>query len=217
MSKACPACGFQNMDDDLFCGSCGAKMSGAATPVRRRASSAPQNPAVMVARTIMKFIPFILFAMIIFSVIQFCMNITGNYDVTATAIMEYEGEKEEESASGLLSDLYETEQFTGLAVTGVVYAVFHMVLAVLALLMVINVFRGNRKIRRSLNRYSLIGLIGSVVYLILFWITGTGSDSMYGMTLTLRVAPHFTAWISVVLFAMLFALNKLSKPARKRR
>lgn len=221
MSKQCPNCAAACLDDDVFCGNCGSSFQQATgQPVRSRRRPAPAaagSPVNEIAKVIMRYIGFILIAMTIFTLVMCIMNFTAGFEVEVTASGDFGGEELSDTQTMKLSEVYEAEKFIPLTISGLAFGLLHGILTVMAVLMIIKIFRGNRKIRRQLNRYSLVGLIGSVVYLILFWITGTQSETAYGITVKATVAPHFTVWLSILLFALLYALNFLAKKKRTRR
>ena len=234
MSKQCPTCGSVNTEDNRFCCKCGNVLSQPTQPSRQ--SRQPYHPQQQyyqprhhaavansfdikaVARTIMRYISFILIGLTIFTLILTILNFTAAYKVSVKATGSGYGESMSESDSVKLSEILETEgtdAFEPLGFCTRAYGVFNLVLTVLSGMMVAKIFQGNRKIRRSVNTYALIGMIGSVVFLVFFWITGIYEMSMLGAKIKIVIHPHFTVWLSAVFFALLYALNFLTKKKRR--
>lgn len=235
MSKFCPYCGSACMDDDMFCGSCGANISAfqdapaapaapsypaaqySAVRTAPKAVPANANQAVKTAaNTVMKYIWFILIGMAIFTLVLGIMNFTAGHEVNVTATGSYGGETQRETQSMVLSEIYEEEMFIPLAISGLAYGLYNIVLTVMAAIMILKIFQGNRKIHGMLGLYSKMGAIGSVVYLVLVWITGTYSETTWGITMKATVHPHFTVWVSIILFGVLLAASLLSTQKKGR-
>lgn len=214
MSKICPKCGTVWNSNDLFCGNCGATMTDAApAPIRPR-RSAPVSPIKKVARMIMGYMHFILIAMVIFSLVLCIMNFSGSYDVNAKAILTYGEEKQSEEMEVSLNDVAEADEFIPFCIVILAFGGLHAVLAIMAGWNIAKTFMG-RKIRRSFNTYTLVGLIGSVVSLVFMWITGSASESMSGMTMKVTLTPPGIVWISILLFGALYAVNVLSRGKKR--
>ena len=221
MSKQCPVCAVLNAEEDAFCNNCGNPLSQ--QPYQPRQRTAPANSLDQIksiARTIMRYISFILIGLTIFTLLLSILNFFGAYNVSVKATGSAYGETMNESGSAKLSDIIATEgtdAFEPLGFCSKAYGVFNLVLTALSGLMIAKFFQGNRKIRRSVNTYALIGLIGSVVFLVFFWLTGIFEMNMFGATIKIVIHPHFTVWLSAVAFALLYALNVLTKKKRRRR
>lgn len=227
MTRQCPNCGTACVTDDAFCCNCGSSLN---LPVRQpqpsyqpRRHSAPVNSGSQIrsiAKTIMRYISFILIGLTIFTLLLSILNFTGGYTVTSKITGSGYGESADETGTAKMSEILKTEgtdAFEPLGFCTKAYAVFNLALTVLSGLMVFQIFQGNRKIRRSVNRYALIGLIGSVFFFLFFWLTGIYEMSMFGAKIKIVIYPHFTVWLSAILFTMLYALNFLTKKKRRRR
>lgn len=227
MSKQCPVCGAFNAAEDAFCNNCGNPLAQQPyqpqqQPYQPRPRTAPANSFDIksIARTVMRYISFILIGLTIFTLVLSILHFTGAYKVHAKVSGSGYGESMEDSGYGKMSDLFdvkETDAFEPLAFCARAYGAFNLVLTVLSGMMVAKIYQGNRKIRRSVNTYALIGLIGSVVFLVFFWLTGIYEMNMFGATIKIVIHPHFTVWLSAVAFALLYALNVLTKKKRRRR
>lgn len=233
MNNQCPVCGTLNAEGDAFCNNCGNPLSRPSLQTQQpyqpyqayqpRPRTAPANSLDQVksiARTIMRYISFILIGLTILTLVLSILNFTGGYSVNVTATGSAYGEKVDESKSVKLSELFDSKEadtFAPLALCSRAYGVFHLILTVLSGLIVAKIFQGNRKIRNSVNTYALVGLIGSILFLVFFWITGIYESKNVIMQVKLTFHPHFTVWLSIVLFGLLFALNLLAKKKRRRR
>lgn len=213
MAKFCQTCGSPCQEGELFCSKCGTRLpqmeNGTRQPVTRTTTqtttaSTPIGGGQSIASyaaLFKRYLIIILAVVAVFSLIVAILNVFGTYDVKAT--ISYGDYKE--SNSGPISDLYEADEFTSLQIVNIIYGIVSLGLAGLAALLFLKLNRGDADTKKLFDLFTLIGLVGTVLYMILFWITG--SDEMYGASY--RISLHFTAWIALIIHAALFAADKL--------
>ena len=220
MSKQCPICGAVSAAEDAFCNNCGNPLPQQPYQPRRRTAPANSLDLKSIARTIMRYISFILIGLTIFTLVLSILNFTGGYSVPVKMTGSGYGDDMKESGTAKVSEILETEgtdAFEPLGFCTKSYAVFNLALTVLSGLMLVKIFQGTRKIRRSVNTYAMVGLIGNVLFLVFFFLTGIYEMNTFGVKIKITIYPHFTVWMSIVLFALLYALNFLTKKKRRRR
>lgn len=227
MGKFCPRCGGPTKETDTFCGKCGLHLMdqqvpaapvgspAPSAPVRR--SSAASKPLRAAANTVMQYIHFVLIFVLIFTLVLGIMNFTAKHQVKVTAIYKYGGETQRESQSIALEEIYEVEEFIGLAISGLAYGLLNCAVTIFAGFIVVKRFLGTRKLKKLVKNCAVTGLAGNVLYLMLHWILGTQREEYGGAVMKAVVSPHFTVWISIVLFGLLLAAAMLSRNKRRRR
>ena len=228
MGKFCAYCGGATSETDTFCGKCGRKVEvaipayGTPTAVpstypQRRRPARKKSPLQKAANSVMKVVHLILIGMLIFTLILGIINFTAKHSVSVTATAKYGEEVQKETEKVVLSEIYETEEFAAFALTGLVYGIFQCLLTLFAGYIVYLRFCGNKRLKNLVKSYSMTGFIGNLLYVILTWILGSYKEDYGGIILKASIAPHFTVWISLVLFALLFVIAAISKTRRKRR
>lgn len=226
MGKFCPRCGGPTKETDVFCGKCGMSLAaqpGAAPAAvaeqaapRRRAPS--KNTALRsAANAVMQYIAFVLIAMVIFTLVVGIMNFAAKHEVNVTAIGKMGDEVQREKQSMVLEEIYEVDEFIGLAISGLAYGLFNCVMVIFGVFIIVKRFLGARKLKRLVKNYAITGLSGNLVYLVLVWILGTYKEEYAGVMMKAVVSPHFTVWLSIVLFGVLLAVSMLSRNKRRRR
>lgn len=146
--------------------------------------------------------------MIVLCLIGAIQNLTMKHDVTVTASVTYDDETESMTESGPIEDLADSDEFIGFILVNLIWAVFNIAVLVLAILLVLKVV----KLANSDKMYSIVamtGLIGDVLYMILYKVTGTISDSVWGMEITYSVHLTALAWIHVIVFGVAVVLHYL--------
>ena len=230
MGKFCAYCGGPTKETDTFCGKCGRKVEAAApasapvAPVsepavyqQHRRPAKKITPLQKAANSVMKVVHLILIGMLIFTLTLGIMNFSAKHSVSVTAVAKYGSEVQKETQKVVLSEIYETEEFIPYALAGLAYGVLQCVLTLFAGLIVFQRLRGNKRLKKIVKSYSMTGLIGSGLYVVLTWILGSYKEEYGEIVLKASIAPHFTVWISLVLFALLFAVAAISKTKRRRR
>lgn len=151
----------------------------------------------------------IIAVMIVLALIGTIMNLTMKYEIPIKATMSYGGEKETMTQSGPIGDLAESDEFMFFILVNVLWAVFNVALIVMAALVLLKVLKlvNTDKKFKSL---ALTGLIGDVLYMIIYKIAGAGSESVFGVTMKYSAGFHFFVWIHVVVFALVVAWNFIS-------
>lgn len=155
----------------------------------------------------------IIAVMIVLALIGTIMNLTMKYEIPMKVTMSYNGEKESMTQSSPIGDLAESDEFIFFTIVNVLWAVFNVVIIVLAALVLLKVLKlvNTDKKFKSL---AFIGLIGDVLYMIIYKIAGAGSESVFGVTMKYSAGFHFFVWIHIVVFALVVAWNFISlKPA----
>ena len=133
------------------------------------------------------------------------LNLFGTYDVTASVVMSYESEKEVMSESGPIRELYEAEEFADVMIVNILYGVGNIALLGLAVILFLQTLKPAGK-DKLYTVFTAAGLAINIVYMILFAICGSGSQSFFGATMKHSLELHFITWINVLMFALLFAL-----------
>lgn len=210
MAKFCQTCGSPCQEGELFCGKCGTRLPQAensnyqAVQSTPNASSAPagSNLNLTAYATIFKrYLSIVLIVVAVFSLVLAILNIFGTYDVSATAKMG----SYKQTSSGPIKDLYDSGEFTMLQIVNIIYGLVSLGLAALSALLFLKLNRGDADCKKLYSRIAMIGLFGTVAYMILFWIFGSVSE--YGAKVS--ASPHFTAWIALIIHGVLFATDKL--------
>lgn len=150
----------------------------------------------------------IVVIMIVLCLIGAIQNLVMKHDVTINFTVSYDGEKEKSSDSGPIGDLADSDEFIGFIIVNVIWAVFNIAILVMAVLVILKVV----KLANSDKLYkatALIGLVGDVVYMILYKICGSGSQSIWGAKMKYSVALTALAWIHVIVFGVAVVLQYL--------
>lgn len=165
----------------------------------------------------MQYIAFILIAMLVFNLVVGIMNFTAKHEVNVTAIGKMGDEVQREKQPVPLEEIYEVEEFIGLAISGLAYGLCNCILVVFAVIIIVKRFMGARKLKGLVKSYAVTGLSVNLLYLVLVWILGTRKEEYAGVTMKAVISPHFTVWISIVLFGFILAAAMLSRNKRRRR
>ena len=147
----------------------------------------------------------VLGVMIVLCLTTAILNLFGTYDVTANVVVSYGDEKEVMSESGPIRDLYEAEEFIDVMIVNILYGVGNVVLMILAVILFLQTLKPAGK-GKLYTMFTAAGLVINIVYMILFAICGSGSQSFFGATMKHSLDLHFISWINVLLFALMFAL-----------
>lgn len=225
MGNYCPRCNAPSKETDVFCGKCGMKLSDPsvaaasaapnAAPVRRR--PAKETPLRRAANLVMGYVHFLLIGMVIFTLVLGILNLTAGYEVKVSTVAKLSAETQRDTQSVAISEIYKTKEFAGFTIASMIYGVFNFVLAGFGGYGVFLRFRGYRKMRKLVKNYSLTGLAGNIVYLLLVWILGVQKEEYAGILLKASVLPPFTLWLSLILFVILLAAAMCSRNKRRRR
>lgn len=206
MAKFCQSCGTPCQEGELFCGKCGARLPQEGQPIPTAPAPAAVNGGMASYAALFKrYLIIVLAVVAVFSLILTIMNLFGTYDVKMTASAA--GQTESQSLS--LSEIYDSGEFTGLHIVNILYGLVCLGLTALSVLTFLNLNNGTTKTKKLFDLMTMVALFGTVVYMILFWITGSGKESAFGMTLKYSVSLHFTIWIALILYGALFAADKL--------
>lgn len=128
------------------------------------------------------------------------MNLTMKYDINMKATVTYDGEKQSATESIAMEEIAGEDEFIGLTIVNLLYAVFNLALIVMAILVIVKVVRLIHS-DGSFTALAMTGLIGDVLYMILYKICGSGSQSAFGATMKYSAGLHFVVWIHFVVFA----------------
>lgn len=148
----------------------------------------------------------ILIVMAVLCLIAAILNLFGTYDVNMVASVSYDGETQSTEQSGPINELYEADEFIDLMIVNILYGVANLALIGLAVLLFLQMTK-HQPTKKLYSLYVLVGLCTNVVYLILFAICGSGTQSMFGATMKYSLEVHFITWIHVILYALLFAAD----------
>ena len=236
MAKFCRSCGAALEEGAETCAACGAStkpVEAAAPQQKSEALNKVSNVIGNIFGGIEKFLGIIadkvskldtkkigesfesvrrivLIVMAVLCLITAILNLFGTYDVTMTGSVSYSDEKQTIEESGPISELYEADEFVDLMIVNILYGVTNLGLIALAVLLFLQMT--NKKPTKKLySMYVLAGLCANIVYAILFEICGSGSQSMYGVTMKYSLELHFITWINIVLYALLFAMDLAKK------
>lgn len=208
MAKFCQSCGTPCQEGELFCGKCGAQLPQEGQPIPTAPAPAPaagNGGMASYAALFKRYLIIVLAVVAVFSLVLSIMNLFGTYDVK----MSLSGAGLSDSDSGPISDLYDSGEFTGLHIVNILYGLVSLGLAALSVLTFLNLNNGTTKTKKLFDLMTMVALFGTVVYMILFWITNSGKESAFGMTIKYSVSLHFTIWIALILYGALFAADKL--------
>lgn len=215
MRKICSTCGCVCEEADGFCVKCGGAEFQMVSARPDFSNSSVLTTLRKAARRIMPYMRLILIAMAIFTLVVCIIHFSGSQEINAKTTVSYDGESESATQTVEMNDVFEADKFIPFCICVLVYGAYNAVLTLMAVLMVIKSFKGKNRMGRPLRRYSLMGIIGNLVYLLLVAITGTQSESMMGMKATIRLSPNWTVWVSLVLFMLIYAIVRLSKSRRR--
>lgn len=146
--------------------------------------------------------------MIVLCLIGAIQNLTMKHDVTINFTVSYDDEKETSSESGPIEDLADSDEFMGFILVNLIWAIFNIAVLVMAILLVLKVV----KLANSDKLYkatAVTGLIGDVVYMILYKVCGSGSETYWGTEMKYSVALTALAWIHVIVFGVAVVLHYL--------
>lgn len=155
----------------------------------------------------------IVVVMIVLALIGTIMNVTMKYDISMTATATYNGESVKQTESGPIEDLAESDEFMVFILVNLLWAVFNIVLIVMAVLVLLKVL----KLANTDGKYkalAMTGLIGDILYMILYKVSGSAKEELSGATVKYSAGFHYFVWIHVVFFALALVLAYISlKPA----
>ena len=215
MRKICSTCGCVCEEADGFCVQCGGAELQMVSARPDFSNSSVLTTLRKAARRIMPYMRLILIAMAIFTLVVCIIHFSGSQEINAKTTVSYDGESESATQAVEMNDVFEEDKFIPFCICVLAYGAYNAVLTLMAVLMVIKSFKGKNRMGRPLRRYSLMGIIGNLVYLLLVAITGTQSESMMGMKATICLSPNWTVWVSLVLFMLIYAIVRLSKSRRR--
>lgn len=151
----------------------------------------------------------IAIVMIVLCLITMVMNITMKFDVTVTAKATYDGETRTESVSGPMDELLMEDEFIPLGLVCIVWIAFNLALVIMAIILIIKVVRLVPS-KRMYGIVAMTGLIGDVIYMILYKICGNISMESWGdIVVRYSVGFHSLVWVHVVLFGLAVAWSYL--------
>ena len=217
MRKICSNCGAVCPETEGFCTKCG-RTDFQDVPARTAfGGQAVLSALKKAARKVMPYMRMVLIAMAIFTLVVCIIHFSGSQEIKTKTTVSYDGGSESVKQTVEMNDVAESDEFTPFCICVLAYGGFNAVLTVMAALMVVKSFMGKNKLRRPLRRYSMTGGIGNLVYLLLIAITGTQSETAMDIKATVRLFPNGTVWVSLVLFALLYAIVWLSKGKKRAR
>ena len=147
----------------------------------------------------------IVAVLIVIVLIGAIMNFTLRYEVTATATIA--GEKAD--GSGPIGELAENDEFIGFIIVNILWGVFNVVLLIMGILLLLKVLRLENS-NKNFASLTMIGLIGDALYIILYFICGSVTKEVFGITAKYSIGLHFFAWIHIAVFALTYASNFLN-------
>lgn len=154
----------------------------------------------------------IVAVMIILALVASIMNFTLKYEVSAKATLSYGDEKMTQEAGGPIGELLEADTTYGnivmIPVISIVWGVFNLVIIALGVLLILKALKLVNT-DKKFNALTLTGLIGDAVYLVLYMIFRSVSNSESGFSVKMSVGVHFFVWIHIVVFALAYASNYL--------
>ena len=152
----------------------------------------------------------IVAVLIILALIASIMNFTLKYEVSAKATLSYGEEEMSQESSGVIGELIEADTMIAMIpVISIVWGVFNLVVIALGVLLILKALKlvnTNKKFKGL----TLTGLIGDAVYLILYMIFRTVSESEGGFSVKMSVGIHFFVWIHIIVFALAYASTYLN-------
>lgn len=152
----------------------------------------------------------IVAVLVILALIASIMNFTLKYEVSAKATLSYGEQEMTQEAGGPIGELIESDAKVALIpVISIVWGVFNLVIIALGVLLCLKALKLVNT-DKKFKGLTLTGLIGDGVYLILYLIFRTVSESEGGMTMKMSVGIHFFVWIHIVVFALAYATNYLN-------
>ena len=183
--------------------------------VRRKAKQ-PMRTVQKLANSVMAFLPVILSVLAVYCLMLAVMSFLAKHPVTVTAIVRSAGEVQRTRQRMVLAEMYAVREYAGLALSGMAYGIVQFLLAGFGWYLMVLRFQRQRGWKRMVRLYAILGMGCSLVYSCLFRILGTHKESLGGVTLKAVASPHFTVWLSVVLFGLVFLVARFSKGRRKR-
>ena len=152
----------------------------------------------------------IVAVLIVLALIASIMNFTLKYEVNAKATMSFGDQEMTGEESGPIGELLESDvKVAMLPVISIVWGVFNLVIIALGVLLILKALKLTNT-DKKFKGLTLTGLIGDGVYLILYLIFRTVSESEGGMSVKMSVGIHFFVWIHIVVFALAYASTYLN-------
>ena len=182
----------------------------------RRKGQRPMQLLQKLANRVMSFLPVILAALTVYCLVLAVMSFLAKHSVTVTAIVRSAGEVQRTRQRMPLAEMYAVREYAGLALWGMTYGIMQFLLAGFGCYLMVLRFQRQRGWKRMVRLYAILGMGCSLVYSCLFRILGTHKESLGGVTLKAVASPHFTVWLSVMLFGLVFLVARFSKGRRKR-
>lgn len=144
----------------------------------------------------------IAIVMIVLCLIAIIMNVTMKYDVTVSATAQYDGEATTQTATGPMEDLLmDTDEFIPVGIVCLVWAVFNLALIIMAIILIIKLVKLSNT-DGSYKALTITGLIGDIIYMILYKLCGTGTMESWGITIKYSIGIYSFVWIHVVFVAL---------------
>lgn len=152
----------------------------------------------------------IVAVLIILALVASIMNFTLKYEVSAKATLSYGDQEMTQEAGGPIGELIESDaKVAMIPVISIVWGVFNLVVILLGVLLCLKALKPVNT-DKKFKGLTLTGLIGDGVYLILYLIFRTVSESEGGMSMKMSVGIHFFVWIHIVVFALAYASTYLN-------
>ena len=202
----CKNCGAAIADDARFCMGCGTPVETPAQPAAAAQPAAPAQPATVAdpVASIKKIMHFIVAGIATLALIMAIINLFGTYDVSASFMGQ--------SASGPVSDLYETS--TMLLLANILYGLFSLAIAGVGVLYFLkgmlkldlyDKFVGklvNGLLGKFLSGDGILALIGAVgatagiLQLLMYLIANPSPFEQVSISVSL----NWTSWLMLVVY-----------------
>lgn len=118
-----------------------------------------------------------------------------------------------------ISDVYELaseeDVFGGLHAINILYGLVLLALAAFSAFLWLQINNRSHKVPQLFTIYAIAGLVSVLLYMLLFHICGTESESMYGMTMKVWIPYHFYTWLHLIYSIAVTAFSFVVLPKAK--
>ena len=163
-----------------------------------------------------KYLHWILLMILLFSIFIGVIYLVAELRVNLTTVVKPTKDHLWDRQRIFLSDLYQAKEFTGLAVSGYIYGILHLVMAAFAGYLLFLRMQGRGEWKRWSVLLGFVGMLANCSYLLLVYLLGVQRATFGLVTMQATVSPHFTVWIGLLLYGFLYAIAYFGAGKRRK-